>query len=151
MTMLRELGAYLDFDPGDRWGASDAIDWERTRYDANADAQLFVNAIGAETWRPKVHFEELANVWFAGDFCRNKVGLTTIESAVTAGVEAAAGIATRHRIGAPVQVYEPPSLPAALYAWLRIAWAPYIAGAKTWSSGSDGLNEVRGRLRELLR
>jgi hypothetical protein len=151
MTMLRELAAYLEFDPGESWGASDAIDWERTRYDANADAQLFVNAIGTETWRPRVHSEQLSNVWFAGDFCHNKVGLTTIESAVTAGVEAAAGIVTRHRVGAPVQVYEPPSLPAAMYAWLRIAWAPYIAGAKTWSGGSDALRDVCGRLRELLR
>jgi NAD(P)-binding Rossmann-like domain len=150
MTMLRELGGYLSFDAGDGWGSSDVIDWERTRYDANADAQLFVNAIGTDMWRPKVHSEELANIWFAGDFCRNKVGLTTIESATTAGVEAAAGIVARHRIGNPMVVREPPSLPDSLYAWLRVAWAPSAAWAKTWSCGADRMRELGGRLRESL-
>jgi hypothetical protein len=151
MTMLRELADYLDFDPGEAWGAADAIDWEHTRYDANGDAKLFVNAIGTETWRPELHAEELANVWFAGDFCRNKVGLTTIESAVTAGVEVAAAIVDRHRIGAAVAVHEPPSLPGSLYQWLRFAWAPSAAWGKTWSAGGDAARELGGRLAAWLR
>ena len=133
MTMLRELAGHLEFDAGERWGESAAIDWDRTRYDANADAQLFVNAIGTDMWRPEVHSEQLSNLWFAGDFCRNKVGLTTIESAATAGVEVAAGIVARNRIGSAVTGEEPPSLPGAMYQWLRMAWAPTAAWAKTWS------------------
>jgi hypothetical protein len=151
MTMLRELAAYLGFDAGGSWGASRQIDWERTHYDANADAQLFVNEIGTDCWRPQVRCEELANVCFAGDFARNRVGMTTIESAVTAGVEAACTIVERHRIGEPVEVLEPRSLPAALHAWLRLAWSPYAAGAKAWSSGSDALRAAGGRLRDALR
>jgi hypothetical protein len=151
MTMLRELAGYLEFDPGERWGESAAIDWDRTRYDANADAQLFVNAIGTDMWRPEVHSEQLSNLWFAGDFCRNKVGLTTIESAATAGVEVAAGIVARNRIGSAVRVEEPPSLPGAMYQWLRIAWAPTAAWAKTWSGGTDALGALAAGVRRWLR
>jgi hypothetical protein len=146
MTMLRELADYLGFDLGTRWGAPGPIDWERTRYDANADAQLFVNEIGTDSWRPEVHAEELANVCFAGDFCRNRIGMTTIESAVTAGVQAAREIVARRRIGAAVEVREPRTLPPALYAWLRLLWAPNVTVAKTWSSGSDSARSLANRL-----
>lgn len=150
MAMLRELASYLGFDAGEGWGDAEAIDWEHTRYDANADAQLFVNTIGTDPWRPAVRSAELANVCFAGDFCRNRVGLTTIESAATAGVAAAAEIVAAHRIGEPVEVREPRALPAALYLWLRMGWAPYAAGAKTWSTGVDAVRDLRGRARALL-
>jgi hypothetical protein len=150
LTMLRELANYLDFNPPTGWGASGPIDWGRTRYDANADAQLFVNEIGTDTWRPYVVVRELPNVCFAGDFSRNRVGMTTIESAATAGVQAAAAIVDRHGIGEPVQVREPKSLPEGLYGWLRLAWMPYVTGAKLWSSGDDCARALGDRLRELL-
>jgi hypothetical protein len=76
--------------------------------------------------------------------------MTTIESAAISGVEAAAEIVARHRIGDPVEVREPKSVPAEFYAWLRVAWAPYVSGAKTWSSGGDALRALGGRLRQLL-
>ena len=151
MTMLRELGDYLGFDPGGGWGESVEIDWERTHYDANADAQLFVNEIGTDSWRPEVRCKPLSNLSFVGDFCRNRVGMTTIESAATAGVEAASGIVARHRIGNPVEVRQPRSLPAALYVWLRLAWAPNVTYAKAWSSGADRARGLAERLGALLR
>jgi hypothetical protein len=145
MTMLRELGEYLGFDAGEGWGDAPVIDWERTYYDANADAQLFVNEIGTDSWRPDVRCEELANLSFAGDFCRNRVGMTTIESATTAGVEAAGEIVARHGFGEPVDVRQPRTLPPALYLWLRFVWAPNAAAAKVWSSGGDAVRALRGR------
>jgi predicted NAD/FAD-dependent oxidoreductase len=151
MAMLRELAGYLGFDPGDRWGESTAIDWDRTRYNANADAQLFVNEIGTDSFRPGVHGEELPNLDFVGDFCRSSIGMTTIESAATSGVEAAAEIVTRHRIGDPVEVRVPKSVPAEVYAWLRLAWAPNVLGAKMWSSGSDMARRVGERVGALRR
>lgn len=150
MAMLRELARYLDFDAGGGWGESKAIDWDRTRYNANVDAQLFVNEIGTNSWRPGVHGEELPNLDFVGDFCHSAIGMTTIESAAISGVEAAAEIVARHRIGDPVEVREPKSVPPEFYAWLRVAWAPYVGGAKTWSSGGDALRAFGGRLRQLL-
>jgi hypothetical protein len=136
-AMLVELAEYLEFDPGTAWGESTDIDWERTRYDTNADATLFVNETGTDVWRPRATADHLSNLSFAGDFCQNRIGMTTIESAVTTGLEAAAAIVERRGIGAAVEITEPDSLPGALYVWLRYAWAPYAAAAKTWSAGGD--------------
>jgi hypothetical protein len=137
MAIVRELAQYLDFEPGREWGSSPEIDWDRTRYDSNADSQLFVNEIGTDAWRPAVACEGIANLCFAGDFCRGRIGMTTIESAVTSGLEAARVIVERHGMGDPVEIAEPRSLPEPLYVWLRYAYAPYAAYAKTWSAGAD--------------
>ncbi len=136
MAMLRELAEYLDFDAGEEWGESREIDWDRSRYESNADAQLFVNEAGTDAWRPAATCPGLANLSFAGDFCRNRIGMTTIESAVTTGLEAAQAIVAR-RGGEPVEITEPRSRPGLIYVWLRYAWAPYAASAKAWSAGSD--------------
>jgi hypothetical protein len=77
--------------------------------------------------------------------------MTTIESAAISGVEAAAEIVARHRIGDPVEVRVPKSLPAEFYAWLRLAWAPNVLGAKMWSSGSDMARRVGERVGALRR
>jgi NAD(P)-binding Rossmann-like domain len=151
MTMLRETARYLDFDAGGGWGQSKAIDWNRTRYDANDDAKLFVNEIGTNSWRPGVRCPELPNLSFVGDFCHSAIGMTTIESAAISGVEAASEIVERNRIGDPVEVREPKSMPGEFYAWLRAVWAPYVAGAKLWSGGADRMRDVRGRLGAQLR
>ncbi|HSZ05107.1 MAG TPA: FAD-dependent oxidoreductase [Solirubrobacteraceae bacterium] len=144
-AILVELAEYLGFDAGPAWGQSSDIDWERTRYDTNADTQLFVNETGTDVWRPRTVCESLSNLCFAGDFCHSHVGMTTIESAVTTGLEAARAIVERRGVGAPVEVVKPASdvsaLSGALYVWLRYAWAPYALSASAWSRGSD---HVRG-------
>jgi hypothetical protein len=76
LAMLHELAEYLDFDPGRSWGESPEIDWERTSYDPNSDAQLFVNETGTDVWRPNEASEGIRNLYFAGDFCRNRIGMT---------------------------------------------------------------------------
>jgi uncharacterized protein with NAD-binding domain and iron-sulfur cluster len=146
MAIVRELAEYLEFDPGERWGESPDIDWERTRYDSNDDAQLFVNEIGTDAWRPAVTCEGIANLCFAGDFCRSRVGMTTIESAVTTGIEAAGAIVARHGFGEPVKIDSPRSLPTPLYAWLRYAWGPYAMYAKAWSAGTGFVRGLGQRL-----
>jgi flavin-dependent amine oxidoreductase len=146
LAMLLELAEYLDFDPGTKWGESSDIDWERTRYEANADAQLFVNETGTDVWRPAAACDGVSNLSFAGDFCANRIGMTTIESAVTTGLEAARVIVERRGIGAPVEIAEPDSGTAAFYAWLRYAWAPYAFAAKAWSTGTDCVRSLRDQL-----
>jgi hypothetical protein len=145
-AMLAELAEYLEFDPGTAWGDSTDIDWERTRYDTNADATLFLNETGTDAWRPGATSAAISNLSFAGDFCRNRIGMTTIESAVTTGLEAAQAIVERRGIGAPVEIIEPDSLPGALYVWLRYAWAPYAFAGKAWSTGSDLMRSIRPRM-----
>lgn len=145
-AMLLELAEYLDFDPGERWGESSDVDWERTRFEANTDSQLFVNETGTDIWRPGASCDGVSNLCFAGDFCANRIGMTTIESAVTTGLEAARVIVARCGRGAPVEITEPSSGNGAFYVWLRYAWAPYAFAAKAWSTGSDYV----GWMRDLL-
>jgi hypothetical protein len=145
-AMLVELADYLGFDPGTRWRESSVIDWDLTRYEPNSDAELFVNETGTDVWRPAASVDTLKNVAFAGDFCANRIGMTTIESAVTTGLEAARAIVKRRGIGAPVEITEPDAGFAPSYVWLRYAAAPYAAAAWAWSTGSD----CASRLRRLL-
>jgi NAD(P)-binding Rossmann-like domain/Flavin containing amine oxidoreductase len=142
MAMLRELAEYLEFEPGPAWGQSPDIDWTQTRYEPNADARLFVNQAGSDVWRPQTTCEELENLCFAGDFCQNRIGMTTIESAVTTGLEAAAAIVERRALGEPIEIRTPRSRPGVAYAWLRYAWGPYALAAKAWSEGVETLRRV---------
>jgi hypothetical protein len=141
--MVTELAEYMDFEPGSEWGESADIDWERTRYEPNSDSTLFVNETGTDVWRPGAACEGVANLTFAGDFCANRIGMTTIESAVTTGLEAAQVIVERHGIGAPVEITEPATGSGALYLWLRYAWGPYAYAAKAISDGTDRLEKLR--------
>jgi hypothetical protein len=160
LAMLLELADYLDFDPGRDWGESPDIDWGRTRYNTNKDAQLFVNEAGTDQWRPSASYEGVSNLSFAGDFCRNHIGMTTIESAVTTGLHAAQAIVERRGAGRPVEIFEPASLPDSYFLWYRYAWAPYALAAKWWSAGGDYAraispyssysSDTRARMRTML-
>ena len=151
MAILRELAEYIEFDPGAAWGESPDIDWARTSYFPNTDSQLFVNEIGSDMWRPKVTVRGLANVALAGDHCENRIGMTTIESAVTTGLEAAHVIVERYGIGAPVPIFEPKSRLGADYVVLRYLWAPYAAAAWYWSTACDRARSARTLCRDVGR
>jgi hypothetical protein len=140
-AMLVELAEYLDFDPGSSWGSSSDVDWQRTRYETNADEQLFVNETGTDVWRPGASCAGVSNLSLAGDFCANPIGMTTIESAVTTGLEATRVIVERHG-GDPVEIDRPAAHTAARAVWFRTAWAPYAAAAKAWSWSRDCLGNV---------
>jgi hypothetical protein len=145
-AILRGLAEYLDFDPGRAWGTSPDVDWERTVYEPNEDVTLFLNETGTDVWRPHAACPGVENLCFAGDFCANDIGMTTIESAVAGGLEAAKVIVERHGIGAPVEIETPDEESGAMYVWLRYAWGPYALAAKALSKGSD----CAGALRRLL-
>jgi phytoene dehydrogenase-like protein len=155
-AMLVELAEYVDYDPGSSWGASSDVDWQRTQYEPNADEQLFVNEAGTDVWRPGAACQGISNLSLAGDFCANRIGMTTIESAVTTGLEATRAIVER-RGGASVEIAQPAAHTSARAAWFRLALAPYAAAAKTWSWSGDYLGHIGPRatkaqslLRDLL-
>ena len=141
-AIVSELAEYIDFDPGLAWGESSDIDWTRTRYESNGDSQLFVNETGIDVWRPTAAADGLTNLSFAGNFCANTIGMMTVESAVASGLEAARAIVQR-RGGSPVEVVQPNAGFEPLYVWLRYAYAPAVAAAKLWSTGSDMLRGLR--------
>ena len=142
-AILRELAEYLDFEPGDEWGESPDIDWTRTRYESNTDSQLFINETGIDVFRPAAACDGLANLTFAGNFCQNRIGMMTVESAVASGLEAAHAIVARRGIGAPVEIAEPDAGFDPLYVWLRYAYGPSVFAAKAWSAGTDFVRRLR--------
>ena len=90
--MLKELSDYLPFHAGHATGASPPTSTGSTRvYEANTDSQLFINQTGTDAWRPEASSDHVSNLYVAGDFCNNDIGMTTIESAVTTGLAAARG------------------------------------------------------------
>jgi hypothetical protein len=147
-AMLLELSEYLDFDPGTGWGESSDIDWQRTRFESNTDAQLFINETGIDVWRPDAECTAISNLSFAGNFCANRIGMMTVESAVASGLEAARVVVKRHGLGGPVEIVEPVADRDLLAVWLRYAYGPSAYAAKAWSAGTD---VARGLLRMLNR
>jgi hypothetical protein len=144
-AIVRELAEYLDFEPGAAWRESPDIDWDRTIYEPNRDVQLFLNETGTAVWRPRAHCVEVENLVFAGDFCVNDIGMTTIESAVAGGLEAARVIVGR-RGGAPIEIAVPPEDSGLLYVGLRYLWGPYALAAKAWSTAGDWAGSLRRQL-----
>jgi hypothetical protein len=146
-AILLELAEYLPFDPGKQWGDSPDIDWDHTVYQTNADSQLFINQTGTDAWRPDASSSHISNIYVAGDFCNNDVGMTTIESAVTTGLEAAKVIVQRNRHGKPVKIIPPDKslIADASYVWLSYAWLPYAFAASAWSHLLTFLTHGRGR------
>jgi Flavin containing amine oxidoreductase len=141
-AIIKELREYLEFDLGERWGESADIDWELTQYEANADSQLFINETGIDVWRPAASCKHIPNLFFAGNFCVNRIGMMTVESAVASGLEAVNAVIKQLNLGGPVEIIEPAASFDALCAWLRYAWAPYALAAKSWSKGTDKLNAL---------
>lgn len=146
MAMITELAEFIHLDAGASWGESPEIDWDLTRYEENADTLLFVNEAGTNRLRPGPSCAGVGNLSLAGDFCQSRVGMTTLESAVTTGLEAARAVVARRGLGAPVEVQQPVTRPISLYAWLRFAWAPYAIAAKAWSTGGDCARDALARL-----
>ena len=136
-AIVRELAEYVDFEPGGAWGKSADINWHLTRYESNADSELFINETGIDAWRPAAAADGLSNLTFAGNFCANRIGMMTVESAVASGLEAAQVIVERRGLGGPVEIIEPSAGFDPLYVWLRYAYAPYAFAAKAVSKGTD--------------
>jgi hypothetical protein len=149
MAMILELAEYLPFDPGKKWKGSADIDWERTTYRANLDNPLFINEVGSNAWRPKAFRHHLVNVAFAGDFCQSRVGMTTVESAVTTGLEAADAIVKERGVGAEVQIEKPETYWAGYWVLARWAYAPSAYAAKACSSVLDLAPRAGSLLRRL--
>jgi phytoene dehydrogenase-like protein len=142
--VLRELADYLPFRPGDCWGDSPDLDWDRTRYHENFDTELSLNAVGTGAWRPRASRQSLKNLYLAGDFCHTDTGLTTIESAVTSGLAAAAALVARRGVGTEVERERPRRRPPNEYRLLCLAFAPYAAAARALAVGSGYVRSATG-------
>ena len=66
---------------------------------------LFVNTVGGKQWQPETHYPSaISNLFFGGDSTINPVRMSTVESAVVSGLQAARGIWSKHALGTPVEI-----------------------------------------------
>lgn len=108
-AILKELRLYLDFADRD-------IDWNRSLLRLNADAPLFTNSVGSWQYRPETRTDDetyrarsghgrIDNLCLAGDYCRSKIDVVSLEGAAVTGIAAARAIAEKY--GRPDSVEEP--------------------------------------------
>jgi len=151
--MIRELARYVSgFDPGRGWGDPHCdIDWRRSHFRSNKDDVIFVNQVGSWEYRPETHDGRIENLYFAGDFCRNRVDMATVEAAVTSGINAAAALqrnAPNGRGGAaaaPIEVRVPPMVGDAAICALKLLMMPSAYLAKAWLTAGDASAKLTGR------
>ena len=141
--MIRELHRYLpDFDPGPEWGKSKDIDWERSHYQSNKDDVIFINQVGSWDWRPETHYRAIPNLFFAGDFCRNKIDMATVEAAVTSGLNAAVALQQAEPRGEPIGILRPPTPSDSTLRAMKLLMAPSAYAAKWWLTATDAAARV---------
>ena len=130
--IIDELRCYVDFKPED-------IDASRSYFGLNAEAPLFMNTVGSWQFRPETRtgdadFEQwwvharVDNLYLAGDYCRSKVDLVSLEGAVTTGIAAAQALATRCGRGSRVkEPLVPPEVSPQECKAAKVALAPWLA------------------------
>ncbi len=149
-AMAKELQEYVSFKDGD-------LDRSQIRYRENTDVQLSLNAVGTETSRPQAHCDEIENLYFAGDFCENPFGITTVEAAVATGLAAVNALVQRRSgLGPEFEIEIPSAPPAADFVAMRYAWLPFAYAARAVSKASKAAEDAersqptRATLRYLL-
>jgi hypothetical protein len=105
------------------------VDLERTEVFPNIETPLFLNTVGAWSYRPNSK-TRLDNLYVAGDWCRARVDLTTMEGAVSSGLTTANHILRDLRMPDPVEPIEIPEYPHWLLRGVALALLPGIAALK---------------------
>jgi hypothetical protein len=119
--LLEEIGEYLPIT------AADVEGWE---LNANTDAPLFINTIGAWSNRPRPK-SRVKGLYFAGDFVKNAIDLACMEGAVSTALETAGQILRDHgETGSLPVVQTPPEWPRAGPVLARILLIPVVAVAR---------------------
>ncbi|HSJ98594.1 MAG TPA: FAD-dependent oxidoreductase [Myxococcota bacterium] len=101
------------------------VDWSRTCVFANVATPLFLNTVGAWSYRPNTK-TRLANLYVAGDWCRTGVDLTTMEGAVASGQATAAHVLRSLGIARARQPIEIPHWPDWLLRAAALAGLPAV-------------------------
>ncbi len=134
--LLEQLQETLPFDVAD-------VDLERTRLQTNSGEDLFANEVGSEDFRPGT-VTAFSNLFLAGTFVKNYADVATIEGAVTSGLMAAEQVRARAGVMPPIEVKTAGYHHESLFTMLKVAWAPYAAGAKLWSMANDAVGAPPG-------
>lgn len=92
-AILEDLHRFIPFDDAQ-------VDFTRTYLQMNDGEPLFINEVGSEPWRPGT-CTELPNLFLAGDFCDNDIGIVSVEGAVVSGLLAARAVQAQLRCKEP--------------------------------------------------
>lgn len=131
VAMVKELQKYLPQVELAR------IDWKKSHFHTNLTDELFVNDVASEGWRPTTHDERLPNLFLAGGYCLNEVGMATVEGAVMTGLHAAEAIHDGSGTADPVVELEHEAYPDSVVHAMKLALMPLAYQAKWWSTMSD--------------
>lgn len=140
MEIIRDLQRFLPFDLED-------VDYTRTYLQLNANEPLFINGVASEPWRPGTH-TEIPNLFLAGDFVDNEIGVACVEGAVLSGLQAARAVqarlrATNDKIPAssplfePIEIRSPRKLSPSDAEKMKLMLTPAVVTAKAASGALD--------------
>ncbi|HZD05330.1 MAG TPA: FAD-dependent oxidoreductase, partial [Longimicrobiales bacterium] len=135
-AMVSELRRYLGPLP------HEAIDFEKTHFQTNLGDELFINDVASDIWRPETCHEAIPNLFMAGGYCVNDVGMATVEAAVTSGLLAARALHERSPLGDPVEVRGHEAYPDSIVHMMKLALMPAAYQAKWWSGARDMLGDA---------
>ena len=138
--VIKNLSDYVfGFDPGSKWGESPDIDWDLTNLNLNLDQRMLINEVGSYDARPKTSYDELPNLFFAGDLVRNIIDVVTIEGAVITGLAAAQAVHRAYPLGDPIEIIQPEVYPESAMVALRALGFPGALVARWFSIVDDVL------------
>jgi protoporphyrinogen oxidase len=143
--MIKELEAYLPaVKPGNSWGdnANSNIDYDKSWYQADYSRQLFLNDVDSSRYQPVARYSKLPNVFFAGDFCKNKVKMSTVEGAVVSGLKAARALQKAVEGHSDITIAPQPAHSRAELLTMRLALLPLAYSATAWSTINFGLHRL---------
>jgi uncharacterized protein with NAD-binding domain and iron-sulfur cluster len=143
--MIKELEAYLPaVKPGNGWGddANSNIDYNKSWYQSDYSRQLFLNDVDSSRYQPVASYPKLPSVFFAGDFCKNDVKMSTVEGAVVSGLEAAYALQTTIEGHSDITIAPQPAHSRAELLTMRLALLPVAYGATVWSTFNFGLQRI---------
>jgi hypothetical protein len=127
--LMEEIGRYLPIRP------KDVLHW-KLNTNTSQGLRLFINTAGSWPDRPNVS-TDLDNLFFAGDWVKNRIDLACMEGAVSAAHTAAHEIGLRWQSWNGVTVPAPPLVAPRFPPWMiRIlvwALAPVIAVVYAWA------------------
>lgn len=138
-VIIEDLRRFIDFEDAD-------IDYSKSYLQMNDTEPLFLNEVGSEPWRPGPR-TEIDNLFVAGDFCNNDIGIVSVEGAVVSGLLAARCVQARARedrkllAGDPemrhIPILSPQRPPRMNARFMKQVMTPLASVAKAWSRAEE--------------
>ena len=132
--ILHELRKYLYFEV-------DEVELDLLEIDRNVGRELLINEVGSWASRPETT-SGIKNLFLAGDFCKTKIDVVSLEAAVTSGLQAAEAARRYHGSGEPITIKTPKKYPHTLFWPWKAALAPYAAAARMWAFWEEVAKKV---------